>query len=298
MKDWNDDRPAVARKNSPARAVEADLSVLPKQVQSIETLGENYSWLNHFRSEHPGFEFPDFKDTPWTRFGTSLAECKLALVTDAGLFVKGQKPFSVAGGVLPEHLLEQKFKVAGDPSYRSIPRDVAVQDLRVAHSHLDKPRVERDVNCVFPLERVRELVEETYVAEAAAHHFSLMGYLPDFKHLYEKTIPEIIQHLRQDRVTAVLLAPADCLGHQTVAIVQREIESQGIPTVSISLCRDITQKIGVPRAVSVRFPFGHTFGPTADDIMQMRIVKDALQVLATAAAPGEVVALPYQWVDE
>ncbi|MBI4456990.1 MAG: hypothetical protein HY644_13995 [Acidobacteria bacterium] len=296
MKDWNDDRPAVAKKAvTPGRDEDGDVS--PATLLRT-TLAENYSWLNHFCSEHPGFQFPTFNTIPWTEFKIALAECKLALITGAGVFVKGQKPFSVAAGVVPEHLLEQKFKGLGDWSYRVIPRDVAVQDLRVAHSYLDSLRVERDINCVFPIERVRELVEENYIAESASCHFSLMGHIPEYKRLYERAIPEIILRLKQDRVTAVLITPGDCLSHQAEAILQREIEMHGIPTVSISLCKDITEKIGVPRAVSVRFPFGHTFGPTADDIMQMRIVKDALQILETIAKAGKVVPLPYEWVDE
>lgn len=298
MKDWNEDRPVTVKKSvTSARTTEGDVK-LPTLVQGLDTLRDNYSWLNHFRAEHPGFEFPSFKTIPWTEFKISLAECKLALITGSGVFVKGQKPFSVVAGALPEHLLEQKFKGVGDWSYRAVPWEVATQDLRVAHSYLDSLRVEADINCVFPIDRVRELVEENYIAESASHHFSLMGHVPEYKRLYDKAIPEVIRRLKQDKVTAVLITPGDCLSHQTEAILQLEIEKAGISTVSISLCKDVTETIGVPRAVSVPFPFGHTFGPTADDIMQMRILKDALQLLETAEKPGQVVALPYKWVDE
>jgi D-proline reductase (dithiol) PrdB len=179
-----------------------------------------------------------------------------------------------------------------------IPADVPTSDLRVAHSYLDSLRVESDINCVFPIDRVRELVDEAYIAETSSDHFGLMGHVPESKRLFEKTIPEIIQKLKQEKITAVLITPGDCLGHQTDAVIQREIEKQGISTVSVSLCRDITEHIGVPRCVSVRYPFGHTFGPAADDIMQMRILKDALQLLETAEEPGQVVPLPYEWITE
>jgi D-proline reductase (dithiol) PrdB len=298
MKDSYDDRPAVLRKSSaPVGDSEAKLS-LPALIQALETLDDHYSWRNHFRAEHPGFDFPSFDDIPWTEFKRGLADCKLAVITSAGVFVKGQKPFSIASSVLPERLLEQKFKGPGDWSYRVISADVDTQELRIAHSQLDSKRVELDVNCVFPIDRVRELVEESYIAETAANHFALMGHVPDFKRLYEKTVPEILQRLEQDQVTAVLITPGDCLSHQTDAVLQREIEKGGIATVSVSLCQDVTEHVGVPRAVAVRFPFGHTFGAIADDIMQMRIFKDALQVLETASSPGEVVPLPYRWVDE
>jgi len=54
-------------------------------------------------------------------------------------------------------------------------------------------------------------------------------------------------------------------------------------------------RIKAPRNVFLDFPLGRTCGKPNDVEMQTRILKDALDVLATATTPGELVDLPYQW---
>jgi len=88
------------------------------------------------------------------------------------------------------------------------------------------------------------------------------------------------------------------LSHQAAALIQREIESAGIPTVGISVCQDITYQLQVPRAVALAFPLGNPFGAPMDATMQSRVLRDALSLLPNAQTPGEIVRLPYDWVKE
>ena len=50
-----------------------------------------------------------------------------------------------------------------------------------------------------------------------------------------------------------------------------------------------------PRAVFVDFPLGRQCGKPDDAPLQMNILKDALQALATLPTPGELIDLPYEW---
>ncbi len=50
-----------------------------------------------------------------------------------------------------------------------------------------------------------------------------------------------------------------------------------------------------PRSAFLNFPLGHQCGKPHDADLQTRILKDTLNVLATAAHPGEIVDLPYEW---
>ena len=50
----------------------------------------------------------------------------------------------------------------------------------------------------------------------------------------------------------------DC--HQSVGLIQRAIEARGVPTVSVTVARDITEAIKVPRALFLPWPMGHHFG--------------------------------------
>jgi hypothetical protein len=50
-----------------------------------------------------------------------------------------------------------------------------------------------------------------------------------------------------------------------------------------------------PRSVFLNFPLGHQCGRPHDVRLQTRILKDAINVLATATTPGDIVDLPYEW---
>ena len=65
----------------------------------------------------------------------------------------------------------------------------------------------------------------------------------------------------------------------------RVIEAHGIPTTSISLVREHTEKIRPPRALFVPFPFGHALGRPNDPALQHRVLAAALELLAAPAGP-------------
>ena len=68
-------------------------------------------------------------------------------------------------------------------------------------------------------------------------------------------------------------------------MVARVLESHGIATTSISLVREHTEKIKVPRALFVPFPFGHAFGRAEDPALQHRVLRAALDLFAATSGP-------------
>ncbi len=77
--------------------------------------------------------------------------------------------------------------------------------------------------------------------------------------------------------------------------MQRAIERQGIPTVSISVARDITEHAKPPRAVFVPFMMGHHFGVPFHRQLQREIILEALARLTEAEQSGEITSLPITW---
>ena len=49
--------------------------------------------------------------------------------------------------------------------------------------------------------------------------------------------------------------------HQTVSLVQTELERRGIVTVSLTVMADVTAKLAPPRALAVPTPLGAPMGP-------------------------------------
>ncbi len=50
-----------------------------------------------------------------------------------------------------------------------------------------------------------------------------------------------------------------------------------------------------PRSAFINFPLGRQCGKPHDVDLQIRILKDALNILVAAKTPGNIVDLPYEW---
>jgi len=74
-----------------------------------------------------------------------------------------------------------------------------------------------------------------------------------------------------------------------VGLIQRAIEAEGIPTISISLNRTITEKVKPPRALFVGFPLGHPMGKPFDRKLQEQILISGLHHLEKIEKPGTIV---------
>lgn len=60
---------------------------------------------------------------------------------------------------------------------------------------------------------------------------------------------------------------------------------------------DIAKRIGVPRALGVAFPYGHTLGHAHDEEEHRAVSRAALSLLETASTPNTIVELPRPWAD-
>ncbi|MCH4010135.1 MAG: hypothetical protein LKH35_05255 [Companilactobacillus sp.] len=79
-------------------------------------------------------------------------------------------------------------------------------------------------------------------------------------------------------------------------IVQRAIESVGIPTILIAALPPVVRQNGSPRAVAPRVPMGANAGEPNNVEMQTGIVKDTLKQLIEIPSAGKIVPLPYEYI--
>jgi D-proline reductase (dithiol) PrdB len=80
-----------------------------------------------------------------------------------------------------------------------------------------------------------------------------------------------------------------------VGLLQRAIEAEGIPTIGISLQKEITLKMKPPRALFLRYPFGHPLGGAFQVQQQRTILLQALKALETLKEPGTILEPGYTW---
>lgn len=83
--------------------------------------------------------------------------------------------------------------------------------------------------------------------------------------------------------------------HQTVSLVARHLEANGIATLCLGSAHDILAAGRPPRAVFVDYPLGRTAGKPFDPADQLGIVRAALQGLEALEQPGGLLTLPNQW---
>lgn len=75
--------------------------------------------------------------------------------------------------------------------------------------------------------------------------------------------------------------------HQAVSLIAAELERRGIATTSVSLLREITEKMRPPRALFVPFPLGYPLGAPHDAELQRRVIAQALSLLEREG-PGPI----------
>jgi D-proline reductase (dithiol) PrdB len=140
-------------------------------------------------TRYAGLDCPSFKTTPWVN-GPPLAERRVAIVSSAGLVVRGDRVFR-----------------GREADYREIPGNVAPNDLLCSHISInfDRTGFQEDWNVIFPLDRLNELAAEGRIGSVAAAHYSFMGATDPIE--MESAIREVAAKLRADNVTAVVLPP-------------------------------------------------------------------------------------------
>lgn len=82
-----------------------------------------------------------------------------------------------------------------------------------------------------------------------------------------------------------------------MGLVQRVVEEAGIATVSITQVRKVTERIRPPRALFLKWPFGHALGAPGDTLQQRRVLWEMLRDVRERprAAAGEVRDLGLRW---
>jgi D-proline reductase (dithiol) PrdB len=139
-------------------------------------------------------QFPPYKwvvntDAPWAPLDKPIKDCRVALVSSGGFYVEGQEPFG-----------------ENDVSYRLIPRDTRVADLHIYHHGYRDDDADRDPNCVFPLDRLRELEASGVIGALADVAVSfVMTYSPR-RDIGERG-PKVAAELEQHGVDAALCVP-------------------------------------------------------------------------------------------
>ena len=160
------------------------------RIAYVDRLNEKY------RSQgFPPYKWSAYDSSPWTPFSKSLAQGCIALISSAGIFREDQEPFDPWA--------------VNDLSIRVIPKDTPLHKLRLHQNYFDHRDAVRDLNCVFPVERLQELERSGHIGRLASKTVTLgMGRLYKRAELQKETVSNILEILKEQEVDAALLVAA------------------------------------------------------------------------------------------
>ncbi len=171
-------------------------------------------------------------------------------------------------------------------------------DLRISHVAIDrKHTTATDSNTWFPLPALRTAVADGRIGELAENFFGTPTNRSQ-RHTNERDAPDILAACRRDEVDAVVLVPNCPVCHQTLSLVARHLEANGVATVIMGAAKDVVEHCGVPRFVFSDFPLGNAAGRPHDPDSQAATLDLALRVLETAVAPRTTVQNPLRWSED
>ena len=124
---------------------------------------------------------------PYTPLKRDLKDCRIALVSTSGAYVEGMQPFT-----------------DNDLTIRLIPNDTDTKKIHFVPGHFDTSKGAVDPNVMFPLDRLRVLIESGEVGKLTEHHIS-MGLTTELRKLKETVCWEIAETVMKMRAAVVVL---------------------------------------------------------------------------------------------
>ncbi len=150
-----------------------------------ETINERY----------PGSMITKSDFIPLARLRKPLSQTRLTFVSSAGVQPKGTMPFDVVHPV-------------GDYSFRRVPSSAKISQLEIHQIKYPTSGALKDLNVIFPIQRLQELTKEGVIGGLTPNLFSFIGYQMD-PPTFERTLAEDIANaVVADGAEAALLCPA------------------------------------------------------------------------------------------
>lgn len=144
---------------------------------------------------YPGSMITKTDLVPLARLKKPIRESRLTFISSAGVQPRGTMPFDVVHPV-------------GDYSFRRVPSEAKPSDLEIHQIKYPTSGANRDLNVIFPIERLQELSGEGVIGGLTPDFFSFIGYNMD-PQLFERTLAEdIADAVMAGGADIALLGPA------------------------------------------------------------------------------------------
>ena len=132
---------------------------------------------------------------PLSKLSKPLNESRLAFVSTSGVQPHGTMPFDTVHPI-------------GDYTFRRVPSDLKPTDLEIHQLKYPTVDAKRDLNVIFPIERLQEFAAEKTIGGLTENFFSFIGYNMNPEMLEQTLAENIADAVEAEKPDAVLMSPA------------------------------------------------------------------------------------------
>lgn len=247
------------------------MTVADEPIRYMERTRHYYRALGYAND----YVWAHFDDVPFAPLAKPLAQMRIALITTA-------MPADFDG-------VRRVWSGSVSPPPPSLHTNSVAWDKESTHTE--------DRESFLPIETASALAAEGIFAGLTARFHGVPTEYSQRKTITEDA-PEILCRVCADGADAALLSPLCPVCHQTISLVARHLETNGIPTIIVGSALDVVEHCGVPRFYFNDFPLGNPCGPPWRKETQHDIVRRALTHLATACGPRSTVRSPFAWHED
>jgi D-proline reductase (dithiol) PrdB len=159
-------------------------------IRYVERLNAYYA-----RQGFPPYRWTVHESAPFTPLGKPLSACRVSMLTSGGVSRCAAPAWNPAA--------------RNDLRLDAIAADAPSGDFQIHDSYYDHRDADRDLNCVFPIDRLRELLREGVIAAVAPRLWSgFMGRIYTRGAVLNDAAPALARELEKDRVDLFVLVPA------------------------------------------------------------------------------------------
>lgn len=229
------------------------------------------------------YQWAHFEDVPFTPLTKPLSESRVALLTTSDIAIQGVD------------LERDETASVSMGGHYSMPADTPIEKYFSNSQGFDTHATTlEDIGAFFPVARLREAVAAGRIA-GLTERFHNVCTAYSQRRTQTQDAPEVLKRCLEDGADVAVLTPVCPVCHQTMSLVARHLEANGIPTVMFATARDIVEHCGVARLVHSDFPLGNPCGEPFNHEQQREVLELGFKLLERAFVPRTTIQTPYVW---
>ncbi len=161
-----------------------------KPISYVDELNKHYGSMGF-----PAYEWTVNETAPLTRLDKPMRDCRVSMLTSGGI------SHCTMPGFNPD--------ARNDHRLDEVDQETSSSDFQINDSYYNHDDADQDINCVFPIDRLREMAVDGMISSIAPRFWSgFMGRIYNRTKLIQESAPAFIEKLREDAVDILVTAPA------------------------------------------------------------------------------------------